>query len=242
MEFYCSVCDYTSDLKSHVKRHTTRKVQCGENPQILTRKVDIECEYCGKGYTTKANLKRHLKNCKVLKSNQESEINELKTKLAIAEAKLEVKGNTITNNNTVNINIQVNGYNDTDFSKLTDKHFNKVLNKMLMSVPQLIEYTHFNKNQPQNHNIYISNQKGKYAMVYNGSNWEIKDQNQTVDKLITDHEYELEQWVEGKCEEHPIVMEKFQKYLKIKEKDGAEEAMKEEVRMMLYNKRNLIKN
>ncbi len=80
------------------------------------------------------------------------------------------------------------------------------------------------------------------AMVYDGNDWELKDQNQTIDKLISDQEYELEEWVSKVGDEHPKEMKKFQKYMNVKEKDGAEEAMKEEVRMLLYNKRKVVKS
>ena len=138
--------------------------------------------------------------------------------------------------------LQVNSYRDTDFSKLTDRHFSAALSKTLMSVPKLIEYTHFNPKLPENHNIYISNQKGKYAMVYDGNDWCIKDQDKTINKLIDDQEYELGEWVNKIGDEHPKEMKKFKKYMEVKEKDGAEEAMKEEVRMLLYNKRNVVKS
>lgn len=148
----------------------------------------------------------------------------------------------INNNNNITINVQVNGYRDTDFSKIKNSEFSKALNRTLLSIPQLIEYTHFNPKLPENHNIYISNQKGKYAMIYNGKDWEIKDQSQTIDKLINDQEYEMEQWVNGIGEKHPKEMDKFQRYLDVKEKDGALDVMKEEVKLLLYNKRKIIKN
>jgi len=166
--------------------------------------------------------------------------NQLKQKIKELEEKLSSKPTTINNNNTININVQVNDYKDTDFSKLKYEHFNRALNRTLMSIPQLIEYSHFNPKLPENHNVYISNQKGKYAMIYNGKDWEIKDKNRTIDQLIGDQEYELEQWV-NRIDENQIEVKKFQKYLDVKEKDGALEVMKDEIGMLLYNKRNLIK-
>ena len=77
-------------------------------------------------------------------------------------------------------------------------------------------------------------------MVYNGEEWEIKDQCQTIDKLIGNQEYELENWVNEVGDKHPKEMNKFNRYLDVKEKDGALDAMKEEVKLMLYNKRKMI--
>jgi hypothetical protein len=47
----------------------------------------------------------------------------------------------------------------------------------------LIEKVHFDVNKPQNHNIYISNLKNKYIMIYDGNKWECKDrENQNIDR------------------------------------------------------------
>jgi len=238
MEFSCSVCNYTSTVKQTLIRHINKKNKCSENPKIVEVPVIIQCEYCEKSYKTKPSLKRHLKTCKVKKEQHEKEVGELKQEVAVLRAELkatkEAKTSTTINNNT--INIQINSLKDTDFSRLNDKHFQHALNRVLMSVPKLIELTHFNQKIPENHNIYISNQKGKYAMVFNGHEWELKNGQETIEQLINSHEYELEQWAEDKQ-----LTDKYEKYLMVKDKEGAEDTMKEEVRLLLYNKRNMIK-
>ena len=239
MEFGCSECDYVSEFKHHITRHISRQNKCGPEPQVIKIPICIQCDYCEKTYKTKITLKRHLKTCKVKKKQTDKLITEKDREIAVLKAKLEAKPSVT--NITNNINIQINSYRDTDFRKLNDKHFKHAVHRMVNMVPQLIEYTHFNKKTPENHNVYISNQKGKYAMVYNGQEWEIKDQNQTIDQLINDHEYELEQWVESDAAQ-PKELEKFRKYLDLKEnKEGVEEELKEEVRRLLYNKRKIVK-
>jgi len=241
--FSCSGCKYSSVVKQHLTRHINKNNKCGTNLHIIENNIEIKCEYCNKLYKTQPSLKRHHKTCKILKTNYIYKLKENEQKIKELEMQLSQKPTTINNiNNNITINVQVNGYNNTDFSKLTNRQFSKALNKTLMSIPQLIEFSHFNPKFPENHNIYISNQKGKYAMIYNGENWEIKDQSSTIDKLINDQEYELEQWVHVIGEKHPTAMEKFNRYLEVKEKDGALDAMKEEVKLLLYNKRNIIKN
>ena len=243
MEFKCSNCNYTSGKRENTKRHISKKNKCSESnnvPHIIEVPVDIICDYCEKSYKSKTTLKRHLKTCKVKKTETDKVIADQERKIIELEAKLAAKP-SITNNIINNI-IQVNGYRNTDFSNIKDIIYSKALDKTLMSIPKMIEYTHFNPRLPENHNIYISNQKGKYAMVYDGNDWCIKDQKQTIDKLIDDQEYALDEWVNKVGDEHPKEMKKFQRYMNVKEKDGAEEAMKEEVRMLLYNKRNVVKS
>ena len=72
-------------------------------------------------------------------------------------------------------NIKLLSYGSTDISHLTDKDFLKCLNHSNFCIPHLIEKIHFNPKNPENHNIYISNIKNNYAMLYNGNKWILKD-------------------------------------------------------------------
>lgn len=241
-EFSCSVCDYTSFYKSNISNHINKKNKCGDNPKIIKTTKKISCDYCNKNYKTKVTLSNHLKICKLkntLKdlyiSKKDDEIAKLKEELKHSK-----RNQTVNVNIGTVVNIQLNSYRNTDMSKISDTHFSRALNRTLMSIPQLIEYTHFNPKLPENHNIYISNKKNKHAMVYNGKEWELKNQVETIDRLIFDQEYAMEEWVNGVGDKNPKAMEKFQKYLDVREKDGAIESMKDEIRLLLYNKRNTI--
>ena len=48
--------------------------------------------------------------------------------------------NNITNNNT--INIKVLAYKDTDVSHLTDRDYQRALNRASMCIPQILEKVH----------------------------------------------------------------------------------------------------
>jgi len=249
MEYACSICTYVTDHKKHAEKHINRLNKCGENPQVIARPVSIVCEFCNKSYTTKRSLKRHYTVCKTKKQQEEDEaakeIAELKEKLARAEAKAEAKGGpqTVINNY---IQVNINGYRDTSFEHLTDRHFKRAIGRMVNSVPQLIKDVHFNKKVPENHNIYISNIKNKYAMVYDGEKWCSKPQDQVIDDLISDQEYAIEEWL-GEGDRFPKEMDKFNQYLEKKETEAPEgggmikDAIKEEVKLLLYNNRNLIR-
>jgi hypothetical protein len=81
MEFKCSLCDYSSDTRKNVIRHINKKIKCGDGEaNIMLIKIDISCEFCKKSITTKPNLIKHLKVCKVKKQNLEKENEILKEK------------------------------------------------------------------------------------------------------------------------------------------------------------------
>jgi hypothetical protein len=51
-------------------------------------------------------------------------------------------------------------------SYIVDEVYKKILNKGFKSVPTFVQYLHFNKDKPQNHNGYISNIQTNYAIIY----------------------------------------------------------------------------
>jgi hypothetical protein len=65
-EFSCSVCEYTSCKKENVTKHINKKKSCGPGiKEIIEIPVDIRCEWCNKKFSTKSNLKEHEKeSCK----------------------------------------------------------------------------------------------------------------------------------------------------------------------------------
>jgi hypothetical protein len=52
---------------------------------------------------------------------------------------------------------------------------------------KMIEKIHFNPDKPENMNIYISNMKNKYLMVYDGKNWNIANKTEEIDKLTQEN-------------------------------------------------------
>jgi hypothetical protein len=51
------------------------------------------------------------------------------------------------------------------------------------SVPMFTEYLHCNDKFPEQKNIYINDINRKYCMVYNGTEWLLKDKTETIDEL-----------------------------------------------------------
>jgi hypothetical protein len=154
--------------------------------------------------------------------------------------KLEINGSFNTTNTNTNIqnNIQLLAYKDTDISHLTEKDYECCIKKVNYCVMKMIEKIHFNPNKPENMNIYISNMKDKYLMVYDGSNWNLANKYDEVNKLYDEKEILLEEWLEENKDNE--LKEKFMKYLNNKETDECINRIKDEIKLMMYNKKQMI--
>lgn len=262
MRYTCPRCGYTTILKSDMRRHLKRKNPCivtlyninvkDYQEEILQGKILSLCNICN-GYAT--NLESHLEKCREKEEEKEvigklmDLVNTLNEKLEEEKKerkedrkKLDTLVEKPVGNITQNItnNILVLPYRETDLSHLKGRDFYKSLDKCIYAVPQLIERTHFNPYKPENHNIYISNLSRNHAMVFDGKKWIVKNQDQMIDRLIRENEFRLEDWIEEGAKKFPKAMEKFKLYMSKRDEDGVPEIIREEVRMLLYNNRELV--
>jgi len=107
----------------------------------------------------------------------------------------------------------------------------------------LIEQIHFDPQKPENHNIYISNIKNNYVMLYNGNKWILKDRDEAITNLIDDKdvilEQKLEEWIE-KGNEYPKIMNKFKRYIEKKDNNKVLNKIKDEIKLVLFNNREIV--
>ena len=151
------------------------------------------------------------------------------------------------NNSNITQNIQNNikllAYKDTDISTITNKDIRSCMNHNNMCVPHLIKMIHLDPKKPENHNVYISNLKNGYIMVYDGDKWDTLNREEIIEDMINNKECliqdRVEDWLEN-GKNYPIIMRKFERYLEKKEKDVVLNKIKEEIRLMLFNNRNMI--
>ncbi len=226
----------------------------------------FECEYCEKVFTRKDSLIKHKKNrCKIKKEieNEKEEMNKvvelLNKQLEDQRKQLEkreqqidelIKKSGTTNitynqQNNVNNNIKLLGYRNTDISHLSDKDFISCISHSNFCIPHLIKKIHFDPEKPENHNIYISNIKNNYAMTYDGDKWNLTNRDDIINDILEEKEIiieeKLEEWLE-KGKKYPEIMKKFTRYLEKKEHDVVLDKIKDEIKLVLFNNRNLIKN
>ena len=223
------------------------------------------CKYCEKVYSTSSNLSKHLKKCKdKIKTDQANYymqelvklLNEKDDKISKYDKELEEKNKQINeliqkagiSNSTITQNIQNNikllAYDKTDISDLTEKDFIRCFNHNNMCVPHLLKRIHFNKKKPENHNVLLSNLKSGHIMLYDGKQWNTYNRDEVIDDMFDEKhdilEQKYEEWVDiGK--DFPILYHKFRRYLEKMNNDVVMKKIKEEMKFVLYNNRNVVK-
>jgi len=268
-KYNCLSCDYHTNLKGDYTRHLQTKkhgnvIQSYPNNNSPSIKQH-ECKYCGKVYKYRSGLSKHIKyTCKKNKDEDFQELarllNEKEKQLALKESKMEtemkrmqkqidkltnklqiqnINQGIVQNGNNV-INIQLLNHQDTDYSHLTPKDYINCITDCNKCVKTLIEKVHFNANKPENMNIYLSNIKGKYLMIYKDNTWQIQDKMTQVDDLYDNNEFVLEAWYDEYKEKYPSIIKSFQRYLQNRDGDEVLNNIKEEILVMLYNKRKMI--
>ena len=221
----------------------------------------FQCHYCFKNFKYKQGMYRHIKySCKknkdedlkelarllnekdkqlqTMQNNMQKQIDKLTNKLQIRNV---VHGDVNQTMNQNIYNIQLLNHMDTDYSHLTPNDYMRCIKDCNHCVKTLIEKVHFNEKKPENMNIYISNIKGNYAMVYSENQWQIVNKKEQIDDLYDYNEVVLETWYDDYKEQYPEIIKSFQRYLKNRdENDGAINRVKDKILVMLYNKRNMV--
>jgi hypothetical protein len=221
----------------------------------------ISCEYCKRSYKYERNLTKHLKTCKlkIIADEEESEISALNNQLDACKSEIKTlksarkpngsvnntQTNNTQNNNNNTINININGtrlsYSDTNYDVVSSENIRRAVHSSLKCVPNIIKATYFNKDHPENHNIYINSIKSGIVSVYNGEGWDAHEWNTFAVRLIRDNMLTLHGWMEVNRENHPRLVEKFDNFTDYQENNNKyNKIMQNEVKLVLYNNRKTI--
>ena len=232
------------------------------------KSTQYQCKYCKKNFKFKQSMYKHIKY--VCKENKDEDFQELARLLNEKEKQMTFKDNKmnkmhndmikmqkqidkltnklqiqninhgiIKNENNV-VNIQILNHGDTDYSHLTHHDYISCIKDCNKCVKTLIEKVHFNTEKPENMNIFLSNIKGKYVMIYKDNSWQIQDKKSQIEDLYDNNEVVLETWYDEYKEKYPDIIKSFQRYLKNRDEDVVLNNIKQEILVMLYNKRKMI--
>lgn len=265
----CKKCSRDFKTKDGLKYHMNKKVCKRKNTGA--NKKPFECKYCRRGYGSQSGMYKHMRTCSTkydtgrqmlsekriktledenqkLKKNEEAMQKKIDIMLKSIE---ELKGNYgIVNNQTINVGsinhinntINLIAYGKEDLTKLTEGEILEVLQSGYNSPIKLTEKIHFNPERPENHNIYISNKKGKYASVYNGIYWTSKNKKEVVENLYEDKKNYIEAYIMDYSTSIPQSRIKaLDRWIKTPEDHARIMKVKDDILMLLYDKREITK-
>ena len=263
-EYILNGMSYKEYCENVVKiQMSTNEAKMSQNQIFLSQnEPKFKCDFCEKEYKHVQSLNKHLKKCKekqkddTVRESMEELVKLLNEKDKQMQEKdkehkkqieelIKKAGIPTTNNITNNIqnNFKLLNYKETDTSHLTENDYVRCLEHYNFCVPHLIRKIHFNPKKPENHNIYISNLKNSYVMVYVNNKWKVKNRDETISRMIDDKqvilEKKIQEWVESGIQ-YPKVMAKFSRYIEKREQNDVINAIKEDIKLMLYNNRNMI--
>ncbi|VBB18700.1 hypothetical protein YASMINEVIRUS_1232 [Yasminevirus sp. GU-2018] len=223
------------------------------------------CKFCGKQFTTATNMYRHVNHTCRIKKNEDKNRDEIYDRLLKLEKenqllKQEVsdikrtvkvtKNVTHNTNNTKNItnninrgtinNIVVVGYGHEDLTKLEKSELLKILQNGYYSTLKLTEVVHFNPKHPEYHNVYISNIKDKYAMMFDGNKWTLTTKEELINKIYDDKKNYIEENLEDFVESLTASRRKaLDRWLETDDDDKKIREIKESIKLLLYNNKRI---
>tara|TARA_B100000123_G_scaffold261827_1_gene229370 strand:+ start:303 stop:1196 length:894 start_codon:yes stop_codon:yes gene_type:complete len=244
--------------------HTVNK---NYHSNIQNKSHDNTCKYCHKSFKHRSGLSRHIKYyCKKnddedLKefvrllnekneqlqktmnhemSKRDKQIEQLQKRLSKLSNKLQI--NNTTNNNGIinnNHNIILNNYKDTDLSHLTKQDYQNMIKQVNHCIPKMIEKIHFNPNKPENMNVYISNMKDKFIMMYKDGTWKLCNRNYEIDKMMDVKCAQISEWLDAN-NQYEALKQCFDRMEKNIENKEIKKDIQDEMKLVLYNNRGML--
>ena len=216
----------------------------------------FSCKYCEQKFKFKQSMYRHIKySCTKNKTEDLTElVRLLNLQLEHKDKQLETQSKQIdklmdkleinnytqntNSNNTINVtNINLLNYKDTDTSHLTDEDYKKCLEKASRCVLKLIEKVHFNPDKPENMNIYISNMKNNYMMMYKENKWNLVKKEE-MDTVYNHKEDLIIEWFN--LNKEPDLIKYFERYMNLKDDKLTSDSIQEEYKLLMFNNRDVV--
>jgi hypothetical protein len=238
-----SLCQYC--LKSFSNNSCrNRHVKSGCCP--IKNKIELETEV---KETDMIQLKEEIKELKdiILKMNASgpNSINSSINKNNNSHNNMNSHNNTNNStNNTLNNVVNINVFGKEDVSHITNETYKQIFRRCKNSVPAFIKIKHFSSKKPENSNVYISDLKGQYAVLYNGEQWNIEDKNEMLQNLYDANCGQLmDKYADMKDELDEVTVRKYDRFVETMDEPETEHNAKEEIKKILYNeKEKSIKN
>jgi len=238
---------------------------------ILSIEKEYKCQNCYKKFSTNSNLCKHISknSCKpkehddlislkrefeqYKKENQERQIENEKVVNRLKQEIICLKESPIVSGQMTNIdqsvgktvntinNIVVLNYGSEDMSKIDREKILQCVKQGFRSAVRLTDAVHFDPDKPENHNVYISNLKNKYAMIFRNGSWEAITKTELIDKIYNDKKNYIENNIEQFYESMSLSQKNaLQRWLHTDDDHPKIGKIKEEIRLLLFNKKEIV--
>lgn len=225
VEYKCLKCGKTFNHKGTYDNHMNRKTNCGN--QIANN--DNTCKNCGKKFSCYNSLYSHTKN---------SPCNEKCTNI----------NNNINTNNTNIENMNVDGdvkvvkFGDENLTYISDDIYKKIIGRGFKCLEEFVMHVFFNKDHPENHNVYVSNLNKNIVNLFNGETWDSVPGDEFFESFINDKADFLEdKYDDIKDSMIPPHKKKFNNFYNRKDDQKISSKLQKELRYQFYNNRHMVK-
>jgi hypothetical protein len=123
----------------------------------------------------------------------------------------------------------------------TKKQLIYLFNRCFGSIPEFAKLTYFNKDVPENCNVYLPNVKDRYACFFNGTRWEIKRKDEIINDIYeTAEAFLIDKFDDLKSELGSETLKKYTRWLNEHTQDERENVAKEKIKLLLYNEKDMV--
>lgn len=208
--FTCNLCNQNFVRKSHFLNHLkTKKHICNEikekgivntnediiglhdkidkmilayeKKDMMYKEMNRKYEKCLDSFNTIQRENKELKN-EIAKLRDDIYGLKFKNSATTNIENLTQNTNTI-NNNSVNIHLGVCPFGRENWDYLSKDEVLPIMKRVNDCVPEMIKRLHYDERHPENHNMFIPNKRMNQVKVFNGSTWETKEKNVTIEEL-----------------------------------------------------------
>jgi hypothetical protein len=192
-------------------------------------------------YTRLVKLEEDNKALKKNNENLQKQLTHIKKNIGNDHKTVNNNNNNMTNNgNIIVTNINLVGYGQEDISKINKSDILKALQNGFNSSIKLTETLHFDPNHPEHHNVYITNVKDKYAMMFDGKDWNLTTKEDLINKIYDDKKNYIEENMDEYIGSMSISRKRaLERWLETDDTDDRILQIKEQIKLLLYNKREV---